>query len=177
MTIDDLVLTGRKAAIVCTTRFEPPIKKPKWKQELVAALYEAGFIRDDINLITCRIWELYSAVLADGNFPGFIRYYSFTNQDYERLIPVSDKDLRKVEEVLSSLSSMEKTVIELRFGLRSIKQYELDEIGKEFMITPERTRQHEARALRKLRQPNRLRKLPALFGFRLYPSNNHPFLE
>ena len=166
MTLDDLVLTGRKIATDCTTRFEPAEKEPKWKQELTSALYEAGFIRDDLNVGVCRIWLLYTVILTyTSSFPEFIKYNSFTNQDYEQLATVSDEDLRKVEEVLSSLAPMERATIERRFGLHSIKLYDLEEIGRELRITRERVRQHEAKALRKLKHPSCLCKLPALFGF------------
>ena len=65
-------------------------------------------------------------------------------------------DLRKA---LSSLTEREQKVIELRFGLRDGRQRTLEEVGEEFHVTRERIRQIEAKALRKLRHPQRARFL------------------
>ena len=70
------------------------------------------------------------------------------------------KDLKdQVDEVLSSLSDREKKVLILRFGLEDGRPRTLEEVGKEFMVTRERIRQIEAKALRKLRHPSRSKKL------------------
>lgn len=65
-------------------------------------------------------------------------------------------DLRKA---LSSLTDREQNVIELRFGLKDGRQRTLEEVGEEFHVTRERIRQIEAKALRKLRHPQRARFL------------------
>ena len=65
----------------------------------------------------------------------------------------------QVDEVLSSLSDREKKVLILRFGLEDGRPRTLEEVGKEFMVTRERIRQIEAKALRKLRHPSRSKKL------------------
>ncbi|HEY8476626.1 MAG TPA: RNA polymerase sigma factor RpoD [Chloroflexota bacterium] len=65
----------------------------------------------------------------------------------------------QVEDVLASLSGRERRVIALRFGLDDGRQRTLEEVGREFGVTRERIRQIEAKALRKLRQPGRSRKL------------------
>ncbi len=65
-------------------------------------------------------------------------------------------DLRKA---LSSLTDREQKVIELRFGLKDGRQRTLEEVGEEFHVTRERIRQIEAKALRKLRHPQRARFL------------------
>lgn len=62
-------------------------------------------------------------------------------------------------EVLGTLSEREQKVIRLRFGLDDGRQRTLEEVGKEFVVTRERIRQIEAKALRKLRHPSRSRKL------------------
>ena len=56
----------------------------------------------------------------------------------------------QLEEVMNTLTPREAKVLKLRFGL---------EVGKEFMVTRERIRQIEAKALRKLRHPSRSKKL------------------
>ena len=61
--------------------------------------------------------------------------------------------------VLDTLSSREKNVLKLRFGLDDGRARTLEEVGKEFNVTRERIRQIEAKALRKLRHPSRSKKL------------------
>lgn len=51
-----------------------------------------------------------------------------------------------------TLSDREKKVIKMRFGLDGYRQYTLEEVGKEFMVSKERVRQMEAKALAKLRK-------------------------
>lgn len=62
-------------------------------------------------------------------------------------------------EVLKELSPREEQVLKLRFGLDDGRTRTLEEVGKEFNVTRERIRQIEAKALRKLRHPNRSKKL------------------
>ncbi|MGN0165187.1 MAG: RNA polymerase sigma factor RpoD [Lachnospiraceae bacterium] len=66
---------------------------------------------------------------------------------------------QQISDALDTLSERERRVLELRFGLKDGKQRTLEEVGAEFKVTRERIRQIEAKALRKLRQPSRSRKL------------------
>jgi len=65
----------------------------------------------------------------------------------------------QIEEVLSTLNEREQKVLRLRFGLDDGKARTLEEVGREFGVTRERIRQIEAKALRKLRHPQRSKRL------------------
>lgn len=62
-------------------------------------------------------------------------------------------------DVLDTLTPREEKVLRLRFGLDDGRARTLEEVGKEFLVTRERIRQIEAKALRKLRHPSRSKKL------------------
>ncbi|WP_314665285.1 RNA polymerase sigma factor RpoD [uncultured Selenomonas sp.] len=65
----------------------------------------------------------------------------------------------QISEVLKTLAPREAEVLRLRFGLEDGRSRTLEEVGQSFGVTRERIRQIEAKALRKLRHPVRLRKL------------------
>ena len=65
----------------------------------------------------------------------------------------------KLGNVLTSLNERERKVLELRFGLGDGYSRTLEEVGKQFKVTRERIRQIEAKALRKMRHPTRIRQL------------------
>ncbi|MEC9488329.1 MAG: RNA polymerase sigma factor RpoD [Halanaerobium sp.] len=65
----------------------------------------------------------------------------------------------QLDSVLSTLTDREKRILELRFGIGDGRTRTLEEVGKEFGVTRERIRQIEAKALRKLRHPNRSEKI------------------
>ncbi len=65
----------------------------------------------------------------------------------------------KIKDVLDTLSERERAVLEQRFGLCDGYSRTLEEVGKQFEVTRERIRQIEAKALRKMRHPTRIRKL------------------
>jgi RNA polymerase primary sigma factor len=65
----------------------------------------------------------------------------------------------KLGDVLSSLNDRERKVLELRFGLGDGYARTLEEVGRQFRVTRERIRQIEAKALRKMRHPTRIRQL------------------
>ena len=66
-------------------------------------------------------------------------------------------------DVLGSLSPRERQVLSLRFGLVDGYSRTLEEVGQKFYVTRERIRQIEAKALRKMRHPTRIRQLNGFF--------------
>ena len=69
----------------------------------------------------------------------------------------------KITDVLDSLTERERRVLSLRFGLIDGYSRTLEEVGKQFKVTRERIRQIEAKALRKMRHPTRIRQLHGFF--------------
>lgn len=76
-------------------------------------------------------------------------------------LEVATQNLLKEQlmEVIETLTPREQKVIRLRYGLDDSHARTLEEVGKEFNVTRERIRQIEAKALRKLRHPNRSKRL------------------
>ena len=69
----------------------------------------------------------------------------------------------KIMDVLDSLTERERRVLSLRFGLTDGYSRTLEEVGRQFNVTRERIRQIEAKALRKMRHPTRIRQLHGFF--------------
>jgi RNA polymerase primary sigma factor len=65
----------------------------------------------------------------------------------------------KIKDVLETLTERERQVLEQRFGLVDGYSRTLEEVGRQFKVTRERIRQIEAKALRKMRHPTRIRQL------------------
>lgn len=84
-------------------------------------------------------------------------------EDEDALAPVEAASFlllkEQIEEVLDTLNDREQKVLRLRFGLDDGKARTLEEVGREFGVTRERIRQIEAKALRKLRHPQRSKRL------------------
>jgi RNA polymerase primary sigma factor len=92
----------------------------------------------------------------DTNFGDFIEDKSAENpSDMTSYSLLKDK----LGDVLASLTERERKVLELRFGLGDGYSRTLEEVGKQFKVTRERIRQIEAKALRKMRHPTRIRHL------------------
>lgn len=76
---------------------------------------------------------------------------------------LSERNLIKLKEklrdILETLTERERKVLELRFGLGGGYKKTLEELGQQFKVTRERIRQIEAKAVRKMRHPSRLKQL------------------
>jgi RNA polymerase primary sigma factor len=86
-------------------------------------------------------------------------------EDTQALAPVDavmSLNLREqTRQALAGLTPREEQVLRLRFGVGESTDYTLEEVGQRFAVTRERIRQIEAKALRKLRRPQRARPLGA----------------
>ena len=84
-------------------------------------------------------------------------------EDYNATSPSDMAETNMLKEhlvqVLSTLTPREEKVLRLRYGIDDSHPRTLEEVGKEFNVTRERIRQIEAKALRKLRHPNRTKRL------------------
>ncbi|MBO4554405.1 MAG: RNA polymerase sigma factor RpoD [Clostridia bacterium] len=84
-------------------------------------------------------------------------------EDDKALSPsdVAERKMLKEQllQVLNTLTPREQKVLRLRYGIDDSHPRTLEEVGREFNVTRERIRQIEAKALRKLRHPNRVKKL------------------
>ncbi|MDA8168531.1 MAG: sigma-70 family RNA polymerase sigma factor [Nitrospiraceae bacterium] len=80
--------------------------------------------------------------------------------------PYSDAEKSEISEqiqnILKTLTPKEEKVIRMRFGIGTDRDHTLEEVGRYLSITRERVRQIEAKALRKLKHPSRLRALKNL---------------
>ncbi len=90
-------------------------------------------------------------------------YFGDFIEDKNAIQPLDAAILSNLREVtttvLSSLTAREERVIRMRFGIGTPTDFTLEEVGKLFLVTRERIRQIEAKALRKLRHPSRSMKL------------------
>ncbi|HSG78328.1 MAG TPA: sigma-70 family RNA polymerase sigma factor, partial [Acidimicrobiia bacterium] len=88
--------------------------------------------------------------------------------DHEAEAPVTAASFKLLQEylgiVLEELNERERQVLVMRFGLADGKINTLEEVGKHFNVTRERIRQLETKALAKLRQPSRARRLEGYLG-------------
>ena len=80
----------------------------------------------------------------------------------------------KLTDVLTSLTERERKVLELRFGLGDGYSRTLEEVGKQFKVTRERIRQIEAKALRKMRHPTRIRQLQGFLDIQEQQQQEQP---
>jgi len=89
-------------------------------------------------------------------------------EDTEAEAPVRAASFKLLQEylgvVLEELSERERQVLVMRFGLADGRIHTLEEVGQHFRVTRERIRQLETKALAKLRQPSRARRLEGYLG-------------
>lgn len=125
-------------------------------------------IAEDMNLTVEKVEELQKLVQDTFSLENYVG-----DEEEDRLVDfIEDDKIAKPEEsviyqelkivlneVMSTLTEREISVLKLRFGLEDGRKRTLEEVGKIFHVTRERIRQIEAKALRKLRSPSKSRKL------------------
>ncbi len=151
-------------------RLEKKLSKKTTEDELAVELNISIDKLRDIERISQETLSLEEPI---GN-ENLDNYYDFEGgeDDVELVDTVEDKNaeapiknisselLREdLAEVLCTLSPRERDVLRLRFGMDDGRQRTLEAIGRLFGVTRERIRQIEAKALRKLRHPNRQKRL------------------
>lgn len=131
---------------------EPTLEEIAGRMEMtVAKIIEVKRISQDTTSIDKPLGEDDGNVLAD------------TIRDESQRSPFDSAESvvlkEQLMEIINSLTPREQGVIRLRYGLDDGKQRTLEEVGRQYKVTRERIRQIEAKALRKLRQPSRSKKL------------------
>ena len=71
----------------------------------------------------------------------------------------TDEMVKRLCSVLSELSPREERIIRLRYGIDDNIPRTLEEVANEFGVTREDIRQVEVKAIKKLRHPNRIKKI------------------
>lgn len=125
--------------------------------------------------LNCLVEELFSSAQMEAAIESNKRTFQvneaemkfmLSNQQEQRMLEdIIDDEKREqsMNDFLDTLTPREKRVIEHRFGLNDKEQLSLRDTGKLFDVNPERVRQIEAKALRKLRHPSRRKILNGLF--------------
>jgi RNA polymerase primary sigma factor len=99
------------------------------------------------------------ATVGDGDDASFGDFIEDKSADNPSDMTSQSLLKEKLHEVLTTLTEREQKILELRFGLVDGYARTLEEVGKQYKVTRERIRQIEAKALRKLRHPTRIRHL------------------
>lgn len=123
--------------------------------EKMARIQRALFL----DIMTLRIWMFYAAILGSSSIMSREELFSGDKP------AVSSDEFEKLIAIINTLPMKARVVLILRFGLMDGKARSLEDVSKELDITCEYARQLEAKALRIMRSPSQLCKLPALFGF------------
>ena len=137
--------------------FDRVLKNPGW-------LDNPGAISFNDHSTVGKVVDAAGAVIA----AGADLFWSMISSLAPALVPIlreiSEKGIfgflkEKIGDVLDTLTEREREVLEQRFGLKDGYSRTLEEVGRQFQVTRERIRQIEAKALRKMRHPTRIRKL------------------
>lgn len=151
-----------------------PISEDKRTKKPFAILIDGIYFKRSAvrlaNALECSVFDIFPPQLWDVNSKKYS--IELNSKDlvisYDDNLQISSIDSRdefkifnfdNLDSVLKSLSEKEEDVLKKRFGMDGYKEKTLREIGNDYNLTPERIRQIECRALRKLRHPSRSSKL------------------
>jgi RNA polymerase primary sigma factor len=147
--LDDDEVTAIKKQLEETGKLEPALQRKLWRA--ASKVRRIMRISQEPMSLEMPVGQEDSSLLGD-----FI-------EDDKMISPVEAAARQLLKEqlrgALGILNDREREVLELRFGLKDGKEHTLEEVGRHFGVTRERIRQIEAKALRKLRHPNRSRPL------------------
>lgn len=131
-------------------RIELIAKETGWELEDVRHLFALSAAHLNITSLDAPVGEE-----SDAPLENFIPDEKSTLEDDVELLLLREQ----IDAALSTLTEREQEVLKLRYGLEDGQERTLEDVGKIFNVTRERIRQIEAKALRKLRHPDRSKKL------------------
>lgn len=131
-------------------RIELIAQETGWELEDVRHLFALSAAHLNITSLDAPVGEE-----SDAPLENFIPDEKSTLEDDVELLMLREQ----IDAALSTLTEREQEVLKLRFGLEDGQERTLEEVGKIFNVTRERIRQIESKALRKLRHPDRSKKL------------------
>lgn len=134
------------------------LKREPSLEELVNELELSEEQVSNLILLTRETISL-DAPIGDDSNSNIIDFVEDSNICNPEQIACNKLLLEKLNEVLDTLEKREKDILIYRYGLFGEKAETLDEVGKKMKLSRERVRQIEMKALRKLRFPNRSRKI------------------
>ena len=120
-------------------------------KDIAAKLRHAKEVDEGIDLLPIEENVIEEDRIIDGRQP-----FEFTQARYEEMREIIIKCLNK-------LTERERNVLSLRFGLKDNYAKTLEEVGREFRKTRERIREIEAKALKKMKKPTRIKQLHKFF--------------
>lgn len=125
------------------------------EREMRITKQKAKKLMKNVGIAGAKVYSLDRKISEDSN----ITFADVIEDPHRIEHTIGDFLPKEMEEVLNTLNPGEQRVLEIRFGIGTGVAYTLEEAAKEFNMTPQRIRQIEAKALRKLRHPSRSRRL------------------
>lgn len=159
--LPELVKLGRRLYFQFKVKPKSEVSEPKWRQELVQALDQAGFIRQDLFPRTYRVLELYSEIFDLEQNP------VLGTKKYETCPSLTDQQFEQLQLLMrEALTERKQSVLIQRYGLQGGEPLSFKEIGQQFGLSSERAKQLADVSVRALRRPKHLLRMAQLFDVR-----------